>query len=423
MLRLLKKNRKTHNTTQRKKTRNSKKDAFTAFPTPTPSLSRDQNPFHSLLFPGKPMATKSQQILFHRACNKQKINPNIPVPSQISTTIITNGPNVKGFWENKLDQIEAEPEAEPEPPVVDADDDLPQLEEDEDEDEKRREPALAGGGLAGGAQKSPKSSVGSRRSASRRRRRRASRSRSHGGSVASARSKHSVSTRRSGKKRGGWTTIAPEDEDVAKEFYVERLRGIYNSKNKEFNVIKHHNMSLKNLRFKYNRLRTDEDVQSNVRMFGFMLFLLFFVVEKTVSYFIKSARVQGYSTKLSKSVYMKDFEKHLEKIIQRYFRSGTVNPWMGIFLTLIFTMTMYNFDPTFLDKPKNVQKLRNASSRPGQPKKEQSMPKPEYDSDSDLSEDDDTDASGPMSMVTDVLKNKKVLETFATILPKFLQNM
>ena len=369
-------------------------------------------------------------MLFHVAANKQKIDSNKTIPSQISTTIVSKK-NPTNFWKNKLNEIQQEGLAGlnendmEDLPEIDEDNDLP----DEGDLFSRMEEGRSdrSGGSTEASRSRSQHSRRSRRHKSKKKNRRRHRSGRSGASKGSNNNSLSTSSRKGGG--GGWTTIAPEDEDVAKEFYIERLRRIYAYKQKEFDETKLRGMSLKNIRFKYNRHRTDQDIQSSVKMFSFVLFLMFFIIEKIVSYFIKSARVNGYTMKVAKSKYMKDFNKHLEKIIQRYFRSGSVNPWTGILTTFAFTMTMFNFDPTFLDNPEpSKPRLQNAGSKQKRRKQKQhqQMPKPSYDSDdSDLSDNDNgaESTSGTMSMVSSLMQNEKIQSMIFNALPEMMNNI
>ena len=375
------------------------------------------------------MATKSQQMLFHLAANKQKIDANKTIPSQISTTVVTQK-NPNNFWKNKLNEMQQDGLAA----LNENDDqDLPEIDDDNDHPDEgdlfsRMEDNQSdrSSGSTHASRSRSHHSRRSRRHNGRKKNRHRHRSGRSGGSKASNSKSLSTSSRRGGG--GGWTTIAPEDEDVAKDFYIERLRRIYAYKQKEFDETKLRGMSLKNIRFKYNRHRTDQDIQSSVKMFSFLLFLMFFIIEKIVSYFIKSARVNGYTMKVAKSKYMKDFNKHLEKIIQRYFRSGTVNPWTGILTTFAFTMTMFNFDPTFLDNPEPTKaRLQNAGSKHKRRKQQQrqQMPKPSYDSDdSDLSDNDNgAQSTSGMSMVSSLMQNEKIQAMIFNALPEMMNNL
>lgn len=334
------------------------------------------------------MATKSQQVLFHVAANKQKVDLQKPMPSRVTTSFVSTKESKGGFWQKRLDAMDKE------------DNDLPpEIEEDGADEEAAaahdttdpEDDNLFGGN--GGGSKTELSV-----------------------------SKSSASS--PPKQNAGWTTVAPEDDDVAKDFFVERLRRIYASKDKPFDEDKYRRMSLKNLRFKYNRSRTDQDVQANVRMFRFVLLGIFLVIEKIVTRFIKVAKLQNYTMKLSKSTYMKDLDRDLKKLVQRYFRSGSINPFVGIFGTMVCTMTMYNFDPTFLDPPK-IQKRRQRPARKSKPKQ---MPQPSFvnetdeDSDSDLGGAEDGDASNSMamSMMSSLMKNEKIQGLIANALPEML---
>lgn len=330
------------------------------------------------------MATKSQQVLFHVAANKQKADLQKPMPSRVTTSFLSAKESKSGFWQKRLDAMDKE------------DNDLPPDIEEDEEAAAAQEPDddnLFGGHSGGGGGSSSKTELSVSKS----------------------------STPSPTKQNAGWTTVAPEDDDVAKDFFVERLRRIYASKDKPFDEDKYRRMSLKNLRFKYNRSRTDQDVQANVRMFRFVLLGIFLVIEKIVTRFIKVAKLQNYTMKLSKSTYMNDLDRDLKKLVQRYFRSGSINPFVGIFGTMVCTMTMYNFDPTFLDPPK-IKKSRQRPARKSKPKQ---MPQPSFVNETD--EDSDSDVGGAedsnsmaMSMMSSLMKNEKIQGLIANALPEML---
>ena len=356
------------------------------------------------------MATHSQQIVFNIAANKQKIDQKKEIPSNVSTSFISKEPN--NFWKKQMEVVDNEKPTQTEkkatmaePVWVDGDNDLPEIKESIDNTPPdTQEPPIRHTNVQDSFVQEPVTSI------------------------RSVRSQRSLSSSKHPKKReNGWTTIAPPEEDVAKDFYIDRLRKIYRALAKPFDENRFRHMSLRNLKFKYNRMRTDQDVQSNVRMISFVLLIVVMVIEKIVGRFIKVARLQNYTLKLSKSKYMNDINRDLKKIVQRYFRSGTVNPFMGILGTMICTMTMYNFDQSFLDTPK-TKRIPDRSMRTRKEPAHKQMPQPSYVNDSDeesMSEDGENEnANGmdnmAMSLMTSLMQNDNIQGLLANALPQVM---
>ena len=263
------------------------------------------------------MATDSQQLIFHMLGNKNKLDLTRQIPSKLpETTVIgevgeaaTGG----GFWQQAMNDPEG---------------DVPPDIEDEDEDDDDVPSSASSMRRSAKSTKSVKSRASSRASSHRSRESRVSR-----------RSRRSRKSRR--RSRDGFTTMAPDGHEEARNFYMNKIRDMHAASGQPFDERRYGEMHIRDLQFIYNRNKNDQNTKSTVRFMKDIIKLGLTGVEGANEYFGPFVNLRGWARHATRD--MSRYDACLEKIYKRYWRRGSVNPFMDLGLLIVGSAVVYHF--------------------------------------------------------------------------------
>ena len=267
------------------------------------------------------MATDSQNLIFHMLGNKAKLDLTRELPSRLPTTVAPNG-----FWAQKMSKNDDPPIDRPPPPPP-----LPRAatQFNEDDDGEDTPPDIDDDNVISTHSRSHSRSRSRKSHRSRRsRRRRKSRSRSR--SEISHRSRTQFSH-----------TQAPEDHQEARNFYINKLREIHVSTGQPFDSTRYESMHIRDLQFIYNRNKNDQNTKSTVRFMKDVVKLGLTGIEGANEYFGPFINLKGWARHATQD--MSRYDSCLEKIYKRYWRKGSVNPFMDLGLLIVGSAVVYHF--------------------------------------------------------------------------------